>query len=76
MMAAENSVDAQLMGKTLEDANEIIRELQILVNGERIKIIRPQVIDGEGLMTTCDYRQDRLNVEIRNSKIVKICGAN
>ena len=50
--------------------------LNAVLLGERITRIRPQVIDGEGLMTTCDYREDRLNVEIRNSKIVKILGAN
>ena len=34
------------------------------------------VVDGEGMMGTCDYRVDRINVEISNQKIVKILGAN
>ena len=43
---------------------------------ERVNAIRPMVVDGEGMMGTMDYRIDRLNVEIREEKIVKLMGFN
>jgi hypothetical protein len=46
------------------------------ISGEKIGAIRAMVVDGEGMMGTCDYRTDRINVEISNKKIVKIRGAN
>ena len=45
-------------------------------SGTRITKIRPVVIDGEPMMVTMDYLEDRINVEIREGKVVKISHAS
>ena len=45
-------------------------------SGKRITKIRPVVIDGEPMMVTMDYLEHRINVEIREGKVVKISHAS
>merc|ERR1712129_147785 len=81
-MASKNSEkitsdnSGRLVGKTNKEANEIIRNEEIIHGGERITTIRPRRVNGEAMFGTCDYRTDRINVETENGKIVKILGTN
>merc|ERR1712129_566638 len=81
-MASENSLSLaienseKLVGKTMEEADEMIQNEEIIHDGEIITEIRPMKVDEEGMLGTCDYRTDRINVETENGKIVKLLGTN
>ena len=62
----------QLFGKTMDEANEMIRNEQIFHEGQQINEIRVRVEDGVGLSVNYLHRFDRINVEISNQKINKI----
>ena len=55
-----------LVGMTLEDAE--------VWAGARGMTIRPVRIDGEDLAVTMDYREDRINVEIKNGVVSVVQG--
>lgn len=55
-------MNEELIGLTLESAREILKD-------KKYRIVR---IDGKGMMVTCDYRPERLNLEIENNIITKI----
>merc|ERR1712129_71623 len=76
-MASENS--EKMVGKTMEEADEMIQNEEIIHDGKKwfkicliyqqlfpgeiITEIRPMKVDEEGMLGTCDYRTDRINVE-------------
>merc|ERR1712129_351989 len=60
-ITSDNS--GRLVGKTNKEADEIIRNEEIIHGGERITTIRPRRVNGEAMLGTCDYRTDRINVE-------------
>ena len=69
-LASEPAV--QLLGKTVDEANEMIRNGRIFQDvGQPIGSIRVVVEDGEHWMVTQDYIYDRIDVEISNQKIVR-----
>jgi hypothetical protein len=53
----------KILGKTVEEATQITG-----------MIIRATMIDGQPMVTTCDYRFDRLNVSITDGKISGVTG--
>jgi hypothetical protein len=61
----------QLIGKTLDEANEMIRNGQIFQDvGQLIGSFRVVREDGEWWIVTSDCEYDRMDVEIRYQKIV------
>ena len=59
-----------LLGKSIADAERWLAQNPTSVHGTRITRVRPVVRDGEDLIVTMDYRDDRLNVAIRDEVIV------
>ena len=53
-----------LVGLTLESAREELKD----------KDYRVVKIDGVGMMITCDFRSDRVNLEVENNIIVRVYG--
>jgi hypothetical protein len=51
----------KIIGMTLKEAETFVKE-----GGY---IIRVRSVDGKNFLGTCDYREDRINVEIVNGKI-------
>jgi hypothetical protein len=45
------------------------------VSGHRITKVRPIIIDGEHMIVTMDFRQDRVNVELADGRVVRIVKA-
>lgn len=43
-----------------------------LFEGNKISKMRAAVVDGEPRMVTMDYREDRINVELKNNVVIKI----
>jgi len=64
-----------LVGKTIKEATEIIDRVMNPA-GNIVTTIRETEIDGEGMMVTMDFRDDRVNVATANGVITKImnCG--
>ena len=42
------------------------------VSGHKITKVRPIIIDGEHMIVTMDFRQDRINVELVDGRVVRI----
>merc|ERR1712117_494112 len=61
-----------LLGKTLDEASNILKNENIIYKDTRIARVRPTIIDGEHMIVTMDHREDRINVEVRDGKVVKI----
>ena len=61
-----------LIGKTVEEANKFLEKEVIMVDGHRIGLVRPQIVDGRNLIITADLSWNRVNVELKNKKIVRI----
>lgn len=55
-----------LIGKTVEEARQ-----ELEPKGNTVRVVSK---DGQPMMVTMDYRENRLNVEIVDNKIVKIAG--
>ena len=53
-----------LVGLTLKSAKENLKDRDY-------RIVR---IDGVGMMITCDFRSDRVNLEVENNIIVRVYG--
>lgn len=60
----------ELIGLDLEEASTSLSARKKLENKE-YRIVR---IDGKGLMITCDFHPDRLNLEIENNIVVNVYG--
>ena len=45
------------------------------VSGHKITKVRPIIIDGEHMIVTMDFRQDRINVELADGRVVRIVKA-
>ena len=60
----------ELIGQTLEEARTSLSARKKLEN----KDFRIVIIDGKGLMITCDFHPDRLNLEIENNIVVNVYG--
>lgn len=54
----------ELIGLTLEVAKEKLKD-------KEYRIVK---IDGKGMMVTCDFHPERLNLEIENDIIVNVYG--
>jgi len=52
----------KLIGQTLNSAEKELKN----------RIFRIVKIDGQGMMVTCDFRPDRLNLEIENNIITRV----
>ena len=74
MTSMESKPSEQLIGKTVDEANEMIRNGQVWKEVGHIRKIRVAVEDGEYYLVTADYDPDRIDVEIRNQKIVRLLG--
>lgn len=61
-----NETSEQLIGNTLDEGNEMIRNKKYFI----------EVIMYYLIYKRCGYRTDRINMEISNQKIVQILGAN
>ena len=59
-----------LIGKTVEEANKFLEKEVIMINGHRIDYVRP--LDGRTLIITDELSWGRVNVELKNKKIVRI----
>lgn len=53
---------SNLIGQTLDSAEKELKN----------RIFRIVKIDGKGMMITCDFRPDRLNLEIENNIITRV----
>ena len=60
----------ELIGQALEQARTSLSTRKKLEN----KDFRIVIIDGKGLMITCDFHPDRLNLEIENNIVVNVYG--
>ena len=47
----------------------------VYVSGHKITKVRPIIIDGEHMIVTMDFRQDRINVELADGRVVRIVKA-
>lgn len=54
----------ELIGLTLEAAKEKLKD-------KEYRIVK---IDGKGMVVTCDFHLDRLNLEIENEIIINVYG--
>merc|ERR1711976_638549 len=59
-----------LIGKTVEEANKFLEKEVIMVDGHRMGYVRP--LDDRTLIITDELSWGRVNVELKNKKIVRI----
>lgn len=55
-------MDAEFLGKTLEEATELLKKEE--------KMFRVRSIDGEQQMVTEDYVVDRINLAVQDGKVI------
>ncbi len=55
-----------LIGKTKEEANELLKD-----TGFYVRVAKK---DGHNCMGTCDFRPERIGVETELGKITRVCG--
>lgn len=60
----DSSLAGRLIGKTMEEAEKEITPL----------LIRARTIDGKPQMVTADHKKNRVNVSLKNGKIVDVVG--
>ena len=63
-----------LVGLTQEEAEKFLDDNEVIQDDQRIIVVRVVAEDGEEFMTTMDFREDRVNVEVENGKITKVRG--
>jgi hypothetical protein len=61
-------METQELIKTLQGKTE--KEAQAILKETYFTSLRVMKINGQGLMGTCDYRHDRINVELVEDRIV------
>ena len=66
----------QMIGMTVEEANVWLAEAKPMNEGTVVTTIRPMEVDGEGMMGTMDYREDRANVSIVAGRITQVQGCS
>lgn len=64
--AAKDALAHQMLSRPLAEANTMCE-----TSGYRLRVVR---IDGQPLITTCDYVPDRINVVIENDIVVDLMG--
>ena len=60
------SIEEEIKGLTVEEA-------QVVLEGKGM-VVRVRKKDGQGMIGTCDYRTDRVNVSTKDGKIVGVSG--
>lgn len=63
-----------LVGMALDDARKACKEGKFTVNGVTITSLRVKLKDGTPLLGTCDFREDRVNVDVDYGVVTKIRG--
>jgi hypothetical protein len=65
-----------LIGKTEEEANLWLAETKPKNGETEVTCVRAMTVDGEGMMGTMDYREDRANVVTVDGKITEVQGCS
>ena len=66
------AIEHQLQGMTVEEGEEYQSKNEFMNEGHRVLAIRPMCIDGEEMMGTMDFREDRVNVVVAAEMILEV----
>lgn len=55
-------MDAEFVGKTLEEAKELLKKEE--------RMFRVRTINGEPQRGTCDFVEDRINLDVQDGKVI------
>jgi hypothetical protein len=61
-----------MIGKTVEEAELWLTEVQPKNGKTDVVLVRAMIIDGEPMMGTMDYREDRVNVKVSAGRITEV----
>ena len=65
-----------LLGKTIQEGEQWLNEVKPKNGDTVVTTIRAMEIDGEAMMGTEDYREDRANVSIVAGRITQVQGCS